>query len=63
MKEAYWDRSGLRWLEDAQRDIHHALRTLRRRSVVRSWSVVSASRSSVWLETGSTCLFGTHLAE
>jgi putative ABC transport system permease protein len=46
MKEAYWDRSGLRWLEDAQRDVHHALRTLRRRSVVRSWSVVSASRSS-----------------
>jgi len=30
MKEIYRDRSSLRWLEDAQRDVHHALRTLRR---------------------------------
>jgi predicted permease len=30
MKEAYRDRVGLRWLEDARRDVHHALRTLRR---------------------------------
>ena len=30
MKETYRDRSGVRWLEDARRDAHHALRTLRR---------------------------------
>lgn len=30
MKETYRDRYGLRWLEDARRDVHHALRTLRR---------------------------------
>src|SRR4029453_1189918 len=30
MKEAYRDRSGLRWLEDAPRDVHHPLRQLRR---------------------------------
>ena len=30
MKEAYRDGYGLRWLEDARRDIHYALRTLRR---------------------------------
>ena len=30
MKETYRDRYGLRWLEDARRDVHHALRALRR---------------------------------
>jgi macrolide transport system ATP-binding/permease protein len=30
MKETYRDRSGLTWLEDVRRDVHHALRTLRR---------------------------------
>jgi predicted permease len=30
MKETYRDRSGLRWFDDARRDVHHALRTIRR---------------------------------
>ena len=41
MKETYRDRSGLRWLEDAQRDVHHALRTLRRAPVFTGAAVLT----------------------
>src|SRR5688572_13231938 len=41
MKETYRDRSSLRWLEDAQRDVHHALRTLRRAPVFTGAAVLT----------------------
>ena len=41
MKETYRDRSGLRWLDDARRDVHHAFRTLRRSPVFAGAAVLT----------------------
>ncbi|HWV94278.1 MAG TPA: ABC transporter permease [Vicinamibacterales bacterium] len=41
MKETYRDRSGLRWLDDARRDVHHAFRTLRRSPVFTGAAVLT----------------------
>jgi predicted permease len=41
MKETYRDRRGLRWLNDARRDIHHALRSLRRSPVFAGAAVLT----------------------
>ena len=41
MKETYRDGSGLRWLGDARRDVHHVLRTLRRSPVFTAAAVLT----------------------
>jgi predicted permease len=41
MKETYRDRRGLRWLDDARRDVHHALRSLRRAPVFAGAAVLT----------------------
>ncbi|HZM91998.1 MAG TPA: ABC transporter permease [Vicinamibacterales bacterium] len=41
MKETYRDRRGLRWVEDARQDVHHALRSLRRAPVFAGASVLT----------------------
>ena len=41
MKETYRDGRGLRWLDDARRDIHHALRSLRRAPVFAGAAVLT----------------------
>ena len=41
MKETYRDRRGLPWLDDARRDIHHALRSLRRAPVFAGAAVLT----------------------
>ena len=53
MKETYRDRSGLRWLDDARRDVHHAFRTLRRAPVFAGAAVLTLA---VGL-TGVTVIF------
>ena len=53
MKETYRDRSGVRWLDDARRDIHHALRTLRR-------SPVFAGAAVLTLAIGLTAVTGIY---
>jgi predicted permease len=54
MKETYRDRRGLRWLEDARRDVHHAIRSLRRAPVFAGASVLTLA---VGL-TAVTAIFG-----
>jgi hypothetical protein len=41
LKETYRDRRGLRWLDDARRDVHHALRSLRRAPVFAGAAVLT----------------------
>ena len=41
MKETFRDSHGLRWLEDARRDVRHALRTLRRSPVFTGAAVLT----------------------
>jgi predicted permease len=41
MKETYRDRRGLRWLDDARRDVHHALRALLRAPVFAGAAVLT----------------------
>ena len=53
MKETYRDRSGLRWLDDARRDVHHAFRTLRR-------SPVFAGAAVLTLAIGLTAVTGIY---
>ena len=54
MKETYRDRRGLRWLDDARHDIHHALRALRRAPVFAGAAVLTLA---VGL-TAVTAIFG-----
>ena len=53
MKETYRDRSGLGWLDDARRDVHHAFRTLRR-------SPVFAGAAVLTLAIGLTAVTGIY---
>ena len=54
MKETYRDRRGLPWFDDARRDIHHALRSLRRAPVFAAAAVLTLA---VGL-TAVTAIFG-----
>jgi predicted permease len=53
MKEAYRDRIGLRWIDDARRDVQHAFRTLRR-------SPVFAGAAVLTLAIGLTAVTGIY---
>ena len=53
MKETYRDGRGLRWLDDARRDVHHAFRTLRR-------SPVFAGAAVLTLAIGLTAVTGIY---